>query len=137
VGHRGGRRWHWVRAVEVALMMRTVPWSPEIAQKLSRALGSTLVLELVGEEVRQGISQLWECSSDHHHAYCVTRLERSPVEWCIVAYEGSGMMLFGPLFVEAAKARGIPLRAHVASPVVERLLRRIGLKRSEVVLRVA
>lgn len=118
-------------------MIRTVPWTPEIAQKLSRALGSALVLELVGEEVRQGISQLWECSNDQHRAYCVTRLERNPVEWCVVAYEGSGMMQFGPLFVEAARARSIPLRAHVASPVVERLLRRIGLKRSEVVMRAA
>lgn len=118
-------------------MIRQVPWSDDIAQKLSRALGGTLVLGLVGEEVRRGISQLWECADERHKAYVVTRLDTSPVEWCIVAYEGSGMMHFGPMFISAARKRGIPIRAHVASPIVERLLRRLGMQRSEVVVRIA
>lgn len=118
-------------------MIRQVPWTDDVAQRLSRALGGTLVLGLVGEEVKRGISQLWECSDDRHKAYVVTRLDTTPLEWCIVAYEGSGMMHFGPMFISAARTRGVPIRAHVASPVVERLLRKLGMRRSEVVVRVA
>lgn len=118
-------------------MIRQVPWTDEIAQRLSRALGGALVLGIVEQEVRRGVSQLWECEDETHKAYVVTRLDHTPIEWCIVAYEGSGMMHFGPMFIAAARKRGLPIRAHVASPVVERLLRRLGMKKSEVVVRVA
>ena len=118
-------------------MIRVIPWSAPMAQKLSRALGSTHIVELIGEEVRQGISQLWECSSEKHHAYCVTRLDRNPIEWCIVAFEGSGLMEFGPQFIAAARSRGVPLRAHVADKRVERMVRWLGMRPTETVLRVA
>lgn len=117
-------------------MIRVIPWNDDAALGLCRAL-SFAEIPVIQSEVERGIAQLWECSDARHHAYVVTRVDSTPPEWCIVAYEGSGMQTFGPLFIEAARARGMRLRAHTQSPVVERLLRRLGLQRTEVVMKVA
>lgn len=116
-------------------MIKLVPWSDEVDAGLKRALPNDLIRNIVAQEVRVGVSQCWRCEEGVHAAYVVTRLDTNPTEWVVVAFEGTGMQRFGQHFVEAAKSRGVTLRAHVTSPVVERLLRRLGLSRSEVVLR--
>jgi hypothetical protein len=117
-------------------VIRQIAWCEDAANSLARALPGA-VRDIVAGEVIAGVSLLWECKDDKHSAYVVTRLDWNPVELVVVAYEGSGMMHFGPHFVGWAKAKGIPCRAHVTSPVVERLLRKLGLKRSEVIVRAA
>lgn len=117
-------------------MIQLIPWTDDAAQHLARAL-SFAELPLIAAEVRRGRSQLWLCTSDRHTAYCVTRVDPTPAEFVIVAFEGSGMHEFGPAFINAARARGLPLRAHVSSPVVERLIRRFGFRRTETVCRAA
>lgn len=116
-------------------MIKRVAWSPDADRGLARALPDSLLRAIVQGEVERGVSMLWECEDELHHAYCVTRVDTNPTEFVVVAFEGSGMMTFGKEFIAAARSRNIPLRAHVTNPVVERLLRRLTLKRSEVVLR--
>jgi hypothetical protein len=116
-------------------VIRLTQWNDEVDKGLSRALPDAVIRGIVAAECRAGISQVWECADDAHHAFVVTRLDANPTEWVVVAYEGSGMHIFGPLFLRAARERNIPLRAHVTSEVVERLLRRLGLRREEVILR--
>lgn len=113
-----------------------VAWSEAVERGLGKALPDEMIRSIVASECRAGISQVWECSSDAHHAYVVTRLDSNPTEWVIVAFEGSGMHEFGKHFVQAARERGIPLRAHVTNPIVEQLLiRRLKFKTEERVLR--
>lgn len=116
------------------MTIQRVPWSDSAAHGLSHALPDP-IMPIVEQEVRAGVSMLWECRDDSHHAYCVTRVDANPLELVVVAFEGQGMLVFGPLFVAAAHARGLPIRAHVTQPAVERMLRRLGLQRSEIILR--
>lgn len=116
-------------------MIKQIAWCDEARDGLSKALPYPLIMSIVEQEVRLGVSQLWRCENDLHQAYVVTRMDTNPTEWVIVAFQGTGMQQFGKLFVDAAADRKVTLRAHVTNPVVERLLRRLGLKRDEVVLR--
>lgn len=111
------------------------PWSDAAGSGLAKALPDALIRSIVQSEVERGIAKLWRCEDEAHSAWVVTRLDANPTEWVIVAFEGTGMHRFGTYFVQAAKMQGVTLRAHVTSPVVERLLRRLGLERSEVILR--
>lgn len=119
----------------MAQAIKQVAWCDAAAAGLARALPSSAILEIVANEVRSGVSRLWHCRDGEHEAYCVTRIDLNPTQLVIVAFEGSGMKVFGPWFVARAHAQGIPVRAHVTDPRVERLLR-IGLRfrRSEIVL---
>lgn len=112
-----------------------VDWSDAADAGLARALPNADIRAIVGNEVRAGVSRLWLCRDGEHEAYMVTRVDLNPTQLVIVAFEGSGMRAFGPWVIERAHAAGIPVRAHVTDPRVERLLR-IGLrfKRSEVIL---
>lgn len=117
-------------------MIKLAPWSADAERELARAL-PPVILSIVQNEVATGISMLWECADGLHHAFCVTRVDSNPREFVVVAFAGSGLMSFGPHFVEAARSRSIPLRAHTVSPVIARLLRRLGLRTAEYVLRAA
>ena len=92
-------------------------------------------IEWLRREVEQGISQLWHCSDGVDEAYAVTRLDHNPTEWVICYFEGAGMRKFGAHFVEVARRKGWRLRAHTQRPGVVRLLRPLGLKVTEMVLR--
>lgn len=116
-------------------MIRRVPWSEDVERGLSRALPDPVIRSIVAGEVRAGVSRLWECEEGPHRAYVVTRVDTHPTELVIVAFEGSGMHVFAPHFIGAARAYGVPVRAHVTNPVVERLIRRFGFQREEVILR--
>lgn len=118
-------------------MIRRITWSDEADRGLSRALPNALIRSIVAAEVQSGTSMLWDCENDTHHAYVVTRVDANPTEFVIVAFEGTGMLTFGPEFVAAARSRGIPLRAHVTNPIVARLLRKLGMRVDEWVLRAA
>lgn len=117
-------------------MIERVAWSPDAERVLSRAL-APLIVPIVADEVRRGLSMLWECKEGTHHAYCVTRVDDNPREFVVVAFAGSGLMTFGPHFVAAARSRNIPLRAHTTSPVIVRLVRPLGFRHAEYVLRAA
>ena len=85
--------------------------------------------------MRTGRSRLWHCVAGKYRAYVVTRVDLNPTQLVIVAFEGSGMAVVGPWFIERAHAQGIPVRAHCTDPRVERLLRmRLKFRRAEVVL---
>lgn len=104
-------------------MIRQVQWSAAAAAGLSRALqGRTLAY--VAREVQTGIAQLWRCQSADHEAYCVTRIDENPLTLVIVAFEGSGMLHFAPAFIQAARSRGLRLRAHTMSEQLARVLQR-------------
>lgn len=119
----------------MAQAIKQVAWSDAADRGLARALPSSEIRSIVADEVRRGIARLWHCRDGTHEAYAVTRIDLNPTQLVLVAFEGSGMNVFGPWFIARAHAQGIPVRAHVTDPRVERLLR-IGLRfrRSEVVL---
>ena len=118
------------------MAIRRIAWSQELDRGLARALPDELIRGIVASECRTGVAQAWQCDSEQHHALVVTRLDQNPTEWVVVAFEGSGMHVFGPLFIAAARDRGIPLRAHVTSPIVEQLLkRRLKLRTEERIMR--
>lgn len=118
-------------------MIEPRQWSEEAERGLSKALPCPIIRSIVADEVRGGVARLWLCHDDTHRAWAVTRIDRNPQELVVVAFEGTGMLTFGPQFVAAAKAGRMPLRAHVTSPIVARLLRRLGLSQSEMILRSA
>lgn len=117
-------------------MITRIAWCEAASAGLARALQGP-ILQIVEAEVRRGQSMLWECSDELHHAYCVTRVDNNPIEFVVVAFEGTGMMTFAAPFIEAAKSRGIPMRIHTVSPVVARLVRKLGFdfESMELVLR--
>ncbi len=108
-------------------MIKRIAWSDEAARGLSRALREP-ILSIVADEVRRGQSSLYHCVDGSEEAYCVTRIDDNPKEFVVVAFEGVGMVKFGRKFVAAAKAIGAPMRVHTMSPVVARLLRRLGFE---------
>jgi hypothetical protein len=96
-------------------------------------------LECIGllmREVRAGISQLWECNDGQDTLYVVTRVDQNPRELVICAAVGSGLRKFAPVFLARAREKGLPVRAHVESLVMRRLLRWIGFRTAEFVMRV-
>lgn len=113
-------------------MIHRIEWNDHAANGLRRAL-TTPVLAIVEREVRSGVSMLWECKTDKHHAYCVTRIDQNPLEWVFVAFEGTGLEMFAKDFIAAADQRRIPIRLHTTSEVLLRLVRRLGFQRREFV----
>lgn len=109
-----------------------VPWADNVDDCLRVAARGDL--DIIRHQVESGIAQLWECTSDEHHAYIVTRVEPGP-EIVIVAGEGSGFMEFVPDFIAVAKRSGATIRAHVVRKGMIRLFERVGLSLNEYVLR--
>lgn len=117
-------------------MIRLEPWNDFAERALVRVEGLG-VLD-VKREVEEGISQLWHCTdADGSGGYVVTRLERRPsgLEWVLVAGVGRGFQKFAPLFINAAREKGVPVRAHVNRRGMVRMYDRLGFRVSEYVLR--
>lgn len=115
-------------------MIRQVPWSAEAEAHMQNEAGRQC-MPYLRAEVRAGVAKLWHCRDEVSQAYMVTRLDRNPDELVVCYFEGTGMQKFGRVLIEASHARGVPVRAHTTQPLVARLLRRIGLSQSEIVLR--
>ena len=115
-------------------MIRRINWNETAERAFLRALPDVLIRTIVADEVRAGISRLWECKSGVHTAHCVTRLDNNPREFVIVAFEGTGMHLFAETFIAAATSQRLDIRAHVANPIMGRLLRRYGFKARETIM---
>jgi hypothetical protein len=117
-------------------MIRLEPWNDFAQRALERVEGLGVID--VSREVREGVSQLWHCTDpDGSNGYVVTRLEQRPsgIEWVFVAGVGRGFYKFVQVFIDAAAAAGVPIRAHVHRPGMVRMYDRIGFKVSEYVLR--
>jgi hypothetical protein len=111
-----------------------IPWSDAAAARMKHPAGGACI-DYLRREVADGVARLWHCKEGDHEAFMVTRLDQNPAELVVCYFEGTGMEKFGRIVVEASHARGIPVRAHTSQPLVARLLRRIGLHQSEIVLR--
>lgn len=117
-------------------MIRLEPWNDFAERSLARIEGLGVVD--IQREVEEGVSQLWHCSdADGGNGYVVTRLEQrdSGREWVFVAGVGRGFYKFVQHFIEAARAAGLPIRAHVNRRGMVRMYDRIGFRVSEYVLR--
>jgi hypothetical protein len=115
-------------------MISRIAWCAAAAAGLGEALPAA-TLAIVAGEVQRGVSMLWDCSTHEHHAYCVTRVDGTPLQLVIVAFQGSGMHVFAPAFIAAAQSRGLAMRAHTVSPIVARLIRKFGFQQREFVCR--
>lgn len=91
---------------------------------------------LLERELMTGISQLWECTDGVHTLHVVTRVDQNPRELVICLAVGSGLEVFGPMFIARAREKGLSVRAHVESMAAVRLFRRVGFRMAEFVLRV-
>ena len=117
-------------------MIRLEPWNDLAAHQLERIEGLGLID--VQREVEAGVSQLWHChDAEGNNGYVVTRMERRPsgLEWVFVAGVGRGFYKFIACFIEVAREKGIPIRAHVNRRGMVRMYDRIGFRVSEYVLR--
>lgn len=92
-------------------------------------------IEYLAREVRNGVSQLWECSDGVDTLHVITRVDQNPRELVICLAVGSGMAKFAPLFVDAARRRAMPMRMHTASRAMARLCKRLGFVMAEYVMR--
>jgi hypothetical protein len=86
-------------------------------------------------QVERGIAQLWRVRDADDCLYVITRKERDPTEWTICYVRGTGLVKFGPLFLEVARKQGMPLRMHTESLATARLCGRLGFRVAEYVLR--
>jgi len=111
-----------------------ISWNESADRAFLRALPDSLIRSIVADEVRTGVSRLWLCKSAEHTAYCITRLDNNPREFVIVAFEGTGLHLFAPSFIHAADSQNLAIRAHIANPVMTRLLRKYGFRPRETIL---
>lgn len=115
-------------------MIREIPWSPDVGARLMHH-ASRECLPFLAREVQAGAAQLWECSDGDDSLTVITRLDSNPTEWVMCYVQGSGLRKFAPQFVELARQRGWPLRAHTTDRRVVRMLRRHGFRLGEFVLR--
>lgn len=89
------------------------------AKGLGDSLGDDIDREIIADEIKQGISELWEISEGK--AYCVTRIEEH--ELVIVCFGGKGLIDAAPTIFEAAKAHNLSIRFHTNRPALARLLK--------------
>jgi len=118
-------------------MIRLTTWSDAAERQLGRALNPNGITD-IRDEVRRGISQLWELSDELGQAgYAVTRLERYPsgIEWCWVACAGRDFMKYARLMQQEAERRGLTVRVHLTSRAMQRWYSRLGFKVSETIMR--
>jgi hypothetical protein len=115
-------------------MIRQIPWTDAIEQHLQHPAGAACI-DYLRAEVHAGVSKLWHCKSATHEAYMVTRLDRNPDELVVCYFQGTGLQHFAPTVIEGAHLHGIPVRAHTSQQLVARLLRRVGLREAETVMR--
>lgn len=117
-------------------MIRLHEWCDDAEERFSER--EMRDLPEVKRQVEKGIAQLWRCESERNAAWCVTRLDRDACgfEWVVVLFEGSGLHEFVPLFLQAAKDRNIPVRAHMDArrKGLLRMLKRYGAVAREVVV---
>lgn len=99
--------------------------------------GGEVCVPILVNEVRRGVSQLWQCRDDRHELFVITRVDSTPPEWCVCWVCGTGTQIFAPLFIAVARSKGWRLRAHVDNLARARLFRRIAnFQIEEYVLRV-
>ena len=114
--------------------IKRVPWEPKHDTLLAVSAGTLLDLDIVREQVQNGIAVLWECHSGIHTAFVVTRRDVGN-ELCVVLFEGSGLKVFGPLILNAAHDAGLTVRAHVKRKGMIRIAESLGMKLDEFVVR--
>lgn len=115
-------------------MIKRIPWSVEVDVRLTHQAGRDCVPWL-REQVIAGVAKLWHCVDGKHEAYIITRMCLTPPELVICYAEGTGLHRFAPEFIAAARAKGVPMRAHTTSQFMVRYARRFGFELQEYVMR--
>ena len=112
-----------------------IQWDNSIDDKLKVSAGSDL--EIIKNQVKNGIAQLWHCTWKNNEAYVVTRIEKLGVgyELCLVLGEGSGFFEFAPEFLKFAKRQNIGFRTHVKRAGLIRMWSKLCVNIDEYVLR--
>lgn len=116
-------------------MITRIPWRDAEAHWVSPA--GAACLPYLKREVEAGVAKLWRCQDGDYEAFLITRVDDNPRELVICYAEGRGLHRFADAFLAAARAAGVPLRAHTQSPFLARYLRRFGFVQAEYVLRAA
>lgn len=115
-------------------VIKPVKWQNYHDQRLAIAAGDKKDLAIVKNQVNSGVAILWECRYKQYHAHVVTRHDIGD-ELCVVLFEGSGLMHFGPMILKAARDQNLTVRAHVKRKGMIKMLERLGLTITETVLR--
>jgi hypothetical protein len=132
-GVAGGRS---LAALRAATTISQLPWTAQIERELT-VPESADCIEYLAREVQSGLSQLWECSDGEDTLRVITRVDQNPRELVICLVVGTGVEKFGPLFIAAARSKGLPMRMHTMSAAMARLCKRLGFVMAEYVLRLA
>ena len=100
---------------------------------LGDSLGETIDAEIIGEEIKSGVSELWQVLDGD--AYCVTRIE--PGELVIVAFGGKGLLQVTDAILKAAKSQGLQsIRFHTNRPALARLVKKYKPRHIEHIYRI-
>ena len=109
-----------------------MPWTPEIGAALEGAARGDL--DVIRQEVSQGISDLWRWEHDGGTGHMVTRQELNEV--VIVVGAGRGARPVIEHVTRRALAAGLGLRTHIQRPGLRRIYEREGWALDELVMRI-
>lgn len=111
-------------------------WNPHAEKMLFSAAGSNDDLNLIKNDIRNGLSDLWRFDHDTINGYIVTRGERlknNTLELVIVLGAGRGASEFVPMIIEIAKNYGFDsIRAHNGRKGLNRIYLKNGFKIVEI-----
>lgn len=117
-------------------MIKQIAWNNEARENLLIAGG--VDIDLVGEQVKSGIAQLWQHDINGTTGYTVTRIDVEGLgpELVLVLGQGSGLKYVVPYFLDAAHNLGIKsVRVHVKRRGLIKMFGQLGFNLDMYVLR--
>ncbi len=115
------------------MQVTRLDWPEIVPPKLQKACDCDL--DIVANEVKEGVSHLYQLTSDKADLLVVTRGEIYPdcKELVIVCVAGEGMEQVGQFLIDNARALGFDsIRYHCKNQATQRLYERYGFAGEEV-----
>lgn len=109
-----------------------IAWCDEATERLREPARGDL--HFIRAEVESGIAVLWRITGEAE-GLLVTRTEMLFREVVLVVGAGKNCVPIYEHFIGIAHRAGFEVRTHIVRPGLERILSRLGLYRSEVVMR--
>lgn len=114
------------------MIVNRVSWPVVVPEKLKKACGDDL--EIIRNEVQDGVSHLYQIESENTDLIVITRGEETPAgkELVIVCVAGHGMKDAGQLLIDNARRLGFDSIRYHANEATNRLYRGYGFGGVEV-----
>ena len=108
-------------------MIEKVGWCAAAERGLVVSAGDDM--DVIAQEVKSGVSELWRFVGNVGRGYLVTRIENmnDRRELVLVLGEGKGFFEAAPIFIALARIEGMSFRTHVKRRGLVRMWQRLGL----------